>query len=156
MKIKPNIFNAFGPFTRRGFNKIAKSANNTPDVGIIASKQLNDNNRPYTFIAQIGAHSSIGTDIWAYGWYYVTPSVSVGLWVVGDAGPAGALNGCEGYAGGTYYPGLDTTYLATYTNFAIAPITAGTKVLMLATSDANGAVRYVFSVPNGVTGTCPY
>jgi len=157
MDIKPNIKNNFGPFTPRGFNKLAAKANETK----LFETSKNFDKFPPLFIAQITGKVDIITDRrWKYTWEsghlnsseFFEPRVEsinynkTGLY---------AYNTCEALqqAGGSDNgPGFINANMPS--GFKLKPIATGTFVHMFMSRGSDSKMRFTFSMPNAVDGVC--
>lgn len=156
MDIKPNIKNNFGPFTPRGFNKLAAKANESK----LFQTSKNFDKLPPLFIAQITGKVDIITDRrWKYTWesgnldsseffvenFLITYSIT-GVY---------AYNTCEALqqsGGQNNGPGFINNNIPS--GFKLKPIATGTFVHMFMNRGSDSKIRFTFSMPNAVDGTC--
>jgi hypothetical protein len=159
MNLKPNIRGSIGPFTPRGYNKIAQAVNKLPKPEQF-DKPVNI---PVVFLAQILVATVVLTGRrWKYTWAAAN-QLSADMKMQANTGDnlnyahiqVYAYNGCEGLqqnSGTLDGPGL--THASIPTGFSLQPIANGTYVIMLLVPDSNGNMSFVFSIPNAIDGTC--
>jgi hypothetical protein len=157
MDIKPNIKNNFGPFTPRGFNKLAAKANESK----LFETSKNFDKLPPLFIAQItGSVDLIANRRWKYTWNSGNLDSS-GLFqsrtesiTYGKTGVY-AYNTCEALqqASGTYNgPGITHIYIPT--GYLLKPIESGTFVHMFMSRGSDSKISFTFTLANAIDGTC--
>ena len=157
MDIKPNIKNNFGPFTPRGFNKLAAKANESK----LFETSKNFDKLPPLFIAQItGSVDVISNRRWKYTWnsgnldssaLFQSRTESI---TYGKTGVY-AYNTCEALqqASGTYNgPGI--THANIPTGYILKPIESGTYVHMFMSRGSNSKISFTFTLANAIDGTC--
>ena len=157
MDIKPNIKNNFGPFTTRGFNKLAAKANESK----LFETSKNFDKLPPLFIAQItGSVIIISNRRWKYTWdsgnidssgLFQSRTESITYTKTG----AYAYNTCEALqqASGTK-DGPGITHANIPAGYALQPIATGTYVHMFMSRGSDSKISFTFTLANAIDGTC--
>ena len=157
MDIKPNIKNNFGPFTPRGFNKLAAKANESK----LFETSKNFDKLPPLFIAQItGSVDVISNRRWKYTWnsgnldssalfQSRTESITYGKTGVYAYNTCEALQQSSGDYNG---PGI--THANIPTGYLLKPIATGTYVHMFMSRGSDSKISFTFTLANAIDGTC--
>jgi len=159
MNLKPNIRGSIGPFTPRGYNKIAQAVNKVKD----AQEFDKPSQVPSVFLAKILVATVVLTNRrWKYTWAMANQLHSDFKLQADGASDLTyastqlyAYNGCEGLQqnSGTFDgPGFEHAHIPS--GYTLQPIANGTYVIMLMVPDSDGALSFVFSIPNAIDGTC--
>lgn len=159
MNLKPNIRGSIGPFTPRGYNKIAQAVNKVKD----AQEFDKPSPIPSVFLAKILVSTVVlAGRRWKYTWA-VANQLHSDFKLQADGASdltyastqVYAYNGCEGLQqnGGTF-DGPGFTHANIPSGYTLQPIANGTYVIMLMVPDSDGALSFVFSIPNAIDGTC--
>ena len=157
MDIKPNIKNNFGPFTTRGFNKLAAKANESK----LFETSKNFDKLPPLFIAQItGSVDVIANRRWKYTWnsgnldssglfQSKTESITYSKTGVYAYNTCEALQQASGTKNG---PGI--THANIPTGYLLKPIESGTFVHMFMSRGSDSKISFTFTLANAIDGTC--
>lgn len=159
MDIKPNIKNNFGPFTPRGFNKLAAKANESK----LFETSKNFDKLPPLFIAQItGSVDVISNRRWKYTWnsgnldssaLFQSRTESI---TYGKTGVY-AYNTCEALqqdTGNNYYDGPGILHTNIPSGFLLKPIKDGTYVHMFMSRGSDSKISFTFTLANTIDGGC--
>ena len=157
MDIKPNIKNNFGPFTTRGFHKIALKTNESK----LFESSKNLDKLPPLFIAQItGSVDVITNRRWKYTWktgnldstkLFQPRTESIDYTKTGEY----AYNTCEALqqASGTK-DGPGITHANIPTGYTLQPIATDTYVHMFMSRGSDSKISFTFTLANAIDGTC--
>ena len=165
MNIKQNIAAPFGPFTARGFNKIADKVNEKTQNDVSSNSYKSSS----IFIAIITSYVVIiANRRWKYGWseaeQYINGSVtqfqlkggSTITHLTATNQTAYAYNTVESLqqsSGAFNGPGLTNVNIPG--GFSLQPIAVGTCVLMHRSYNAtDGSQAFSFTVSNAIDGVC--
>ncbi len=157
MDIKPNIKNNFGPFTTRGFNKLAAKANESK----LFETSKNFDKLPPLFIAKItGSVDVIANRRWKYTWdsgdlnsseLFQSRTESITYTKTG----AYAYNTCEALqqaSGLKDGPGITHSYIPA--GYTLQPIASGTYVHMFMSRGSDSKISFTFTLANAIDGAC--
>ena len=156
MDIKPNIKNNFGPFTPRGFNKLAARANESK----LFETSKNFDKLPPLFIAQITGSIALSATRWVYRWESGNLNSS-GLFepktesVNYTKTNVYAYNTCEALQQSSdtkLGPGFLKANLSY--GYTLQPIATGTYVHMCMSRGSDSIINFTFPLANAIDGTC--